>query len=192
LPRALSASERYEGDYLKNNGSLRDSAVLVPVFRSGNGGIKMVLVRRTEFGVHGGQLAFPGGKHGPGDSTMLETALREAEEEVYLATDAVVVLAELPVVDTATTGYRIFPFLARIRPPDRWRYQEREVTEVLEVAVEELADPGAHEESVERFPEWPDPIRIPFYKVGPYRLWGATYRIVTPLIPRLLNGEWEI
>jgi len=177
---------------LTNNYGLQDAAVLVPVYRSGNDGITLVVVRRTEYGVHGGQLAFPGGKHSSQDQTLLDTALRETEEEVFLAADEVEVLAELPVVDTATTGYRIFPFLARIQPPGRWRYQEREVAEVLEVAIDHLTDPAVHGESTEKFPEWPDPIRIPFYKVGSYRLWGATYRIVTPLIPRLLSGEWEI
>lgn len=28
--------------------------------------------------------------------------------------------------------------------------------------------------------------------LGPHKLWGATYRIVDPLIPGLLAGEWRI
>jgi hypothetical protein len=33
---------------------------------------------------------------------------------------------------------------------------------------------------------------MPYYQVGPHRLWGATYRIVHPLLPRLLAPEWRI
>jgi 8-oxo-dGTP pyrophosphatase MutT (NUDIX family) len=151
-----------------------------------------VIVRRTDYGIHGGQLAFPGGKHSARDKTMLETALRETQEEVFLDGGDVEVLAELPIVDTSSTGYRIYPFLGKVRPPRQWRYDTREVAEVIEVAVEDLARPEAYGESVETFPRLPEPKRISFYNVGPHRLWGATYRIVTPLIPRLLAGEWDI
>ena len=41
-------------------------------------------------------------------------------------------------------------------------------------------------------PGWPEPREIPFYRLGPYKLWGATYKIVEPLLPRLLAGEWDV
>jgi hypothetical protein len=63
---------------------------------------------------------------------------------------------------------------------------------VIEVAAEDLARPEAYGESMETFPQYPDPIRIEYYQVGPHRLWGASFRIVTPLLPRLLAGEWDI
>ena len=170
---------------------MQDSAVLVPVFRRG-GRVTLLIVRRTDFGIHGGQLAFPGGKPLNGDETMLDTALREAREEVGIEPSSVDVLAELPVIETVSTGYRIYPFLGRIKPVDRWWFDEREVAEVIEVAVEDLARPEAFGESMEKFDRYPDPIRIEFYKVGPHRLWGASYRIVTPLLPRLLDGEWDV
>jgi len=170
---------------------LQDSAVLVPVFRRDEQ-LMMLIVRRTNFGIHGGQLAFPGGKPHDGDETMLDTALREAREEVGIEESSVDVLADLPVIETVSTGYRIYPFLGRITPADQWWFDEREVAEVIEVAVEELARPEVYGENMEKFPRYPDPIRIEFYKVGSHRLWGASYRIVTPLLPRLLDGEWDV
>jgi 8-oxo-dGTP pyrophosphatase MutT (NUDIX family) len=170
---------------------LQDSAVLVPVFRRDDR-LMMLIVLRTDFGVHGGQLAFPGGKPHDADSTMLDTALREAREEVGIEESTVDVLEELPVIDTHSTGYRIFPFLGRVQPSDPWWFDTREVAEVIEVAAEDLARPEAYGESDETFPQYPDPIRIEYYRVGPHRLWGASYRIVTPLLPRLLAGEWDV
>lgn len=172
-------------------GQLQDAAVLVPVFRRDER-LMMLIVRRTDFGVHGGQLAFPGGKPHDGDAAMLDTALRETREEVGIEESSIDVLAELPVIDTASTGYRIYPFLGRIVPVDEWWFDTREVAEVIEVAVEDLARPEAYGESVETFPQYPDPIRISYCQVGPHRLWGASYRIVTPLLPRLLAGEWDV
>lgn len=175
-----------------DTGQLQDAAVLVPVFRDGDGAVTLLLVRRTRHGVHGGQLAFPGGKHEAGDGDMKATALRETREEVGIEEDEVEVIEELPVVDTVTTGFRIFPFLGRIPARDEWVYDQREVAEVIPVGVDYLARPEVYGESVEKFPELPLPIRVKYFRVGPHKLWGATYRIVTPLIHRLLAGEWDI
>jgi len=45
-----------------------DAAALVPVYRAGDGDVRIVLVRRSEGGVHGGHLSFLGGKHDPKDA----------------------------------------------------------------------------------------------------------------------------
>jgi 8-oxo-dGTP pyrophosphatase MutT (NUDIX family) len=171
--------------------TLKDAAVLVPVYRDGDGAIRIVLIRRGERGVHGGQLALPGGKPDPGDASLFETALREANEEIGLSSETVELLESLPVLETRSTGFRIAPYLARIRPPDRWRPAEGEIAEVIEVRVNDLLDPATHDHAVD-FPTRSGPQRFPFYRVGPYRLWGATYGILHPLLPRLAAGEWEV
>ena len=82
------------------NDQLQDAAVLVPVFRRDER-IMMLIVRRTDFGVHGGQLAFPGGKPHDGDSTMLDTALREAgvgRRIVHRVGDVLVAIRAQPVL----------------------------------------------------------------------------------------------
>ncbi len=168
------------------------SAVLVPVFRRSDGELRLLVVRRGEGGLHGGQLAFPGGKCEPDDPSPLATALREAHEEVGIAPEEVQILARLPPVDTATTGFLIHPFLGRLTPPGSWQMQAGEIAEVLEVRVRDLSCPEMRGESMEQFPTWPAPMRIAFYRVGPHRLWGATYRIVESLVPRLLAGEWPL
>jgi 8-oxo-dGTP pyrophosphatase MutT (NUDIX family) len=172
--------------------TLIEAAVLVPVYRDDNGEIRVVLVRRGEGGTHGGLLAFPGGKHDSGDRSLLETALREAREEIGITGERIEILADLPGVETMTTGFLIFPFLARIAPPTQWQRDEREIAEIIEVKLSELAHPEAHGEDVRQLPGWPEPRRTPFYRVGPYQLWGATYRILHPLLPRLLAEEWTI
>lgn len=171
---------------------LQDAAVLAPVYRDPEGALRLVLVRRSEGGVHGGQIALPGGRRDEADASPVDTALREAEEEIGLPRSAVRVLATLPVFETRSTGFRITPFLGRIERPVTWRPDEREVAEVLEPRIEDLLAPATRGESWEKFDGWPEPIRIEFYRIGSHRLWGATYRIVSPLLPRLAAGEWDV
>jgi 8-oxo-dGTP pyrophosphatase MutT (NUDIX family) len=172
--------------------TLRDSAVLVPIFRDAAGELHLVMVRRSSFGIHGGQLAFPGGKHEPTDASLMATALREAEEEVGLRTADVEIVAALPTI-AVPTGFRIAPFLGRIRRPAVWQWQPREVDEVLEIPLRHLADPAQHTEEDWQLPGWPDARRVAFYRIaGGYKLWGASYRIIAPLISPLLSGELVI
>jgi len=171
---------------------LRDAGVMVPLYRDHAGDLRLVLIRRTEGGIHGGQLAFPGGKRDPGDASALDGALRETREEIGLAPEAIEVLEQLPVFETRTTGFRIHPFLARIARPRAWITAPGEVEEVLEPRIQDLADPEAHGETDMKLPAWPQSARVAFYRVGPYMLWGASYRIFHPLLPRIVAGEWKV
>jgi len=169
---------------------LVQSAVLVPLYRDTMGELRVVLIRRTEHGVHGGQLAFPGGRTDPTDATPLDTALREAEEEIGLTRDRVRVIESLPAIRTMSTSFRIAPFLAWIDPPEAWAMDPREVAEVLEVRILDLATAEARGEEEMRFAGVPEPKLVPYLRVGNARLWGASYRILEPLLPRLVAEDF--
>ncbi|HYA27543.1 MAG TPA: CoA pyrophosphatase [Acidobacteriota bacterium] len=169
-----------------------DSAVVIPVYRTDEGELHIVMILRNPGGVHGGQIAFPGGKHDPADETLLDTALREVREELGLVVPKEDVLAELPMEQTRTTGYRVFPYLARITVPAHWQIAEREIAELFDVKLTDLTRPGAHDRMIDRFPTWEKAQQVSYYQIGPHRLWGLSYRILHPVIPRLVAGEWEV
>ncbi len=169
-----------------------DAAVLIPVYRAQSGELRIVMILRNPGGVHGGQIAFPGGKHDAEDETMLDTALREVREELGLNVPKHDVLAELPMEQTRTTGYRVFPYLARISLPDRWRIDEREIAELIDVKLSDLTRPGVQDKMIDRFPTWTKAEQVTYYQVGQHRLWGLSYRILHPVIVRLVAGEWDV
>ncbi len=170
--------------------ALVDSAVLAPLYRDADGRLRLVFIRRSPFGVHGGQIAFPGGRREAEDPDLLTTALREAEEEIGLDRALVEILATLPVIETVATGFRVAPFLGRLQgPPPTWRRQETEIDEILEVPLEDLLRRDGHAVEIWQLPNWPEPREIPFYRIGPYKLWGATYKIVSSIREYLATHE---
>jgi len=172
---------------------LRTAAVLLPVFRDAEGELRIVLVvRADDGGQHGGQLGLPGGKPEPGDPDLLATALREAEEEVGLAPEAVEVVAALEPLATQATGWLVHPFLGRVPPDTRWLLQETEIVGILTPAARTLADPASRATLPFSSLRFPEPLLVDGIDVDGHVLWGMTLRLLDDVLPRLLRGAWDV
>ena len=101
------------------------------------------------------------------------------------------ILSELPPVEVKSTGFRIFPYLGLINSQD-WVVDEREVAEVIDIELEPLASSSMYGEEVVHYDHWPAPRLIAFYKIGGLKLWGASFKIIQPLVPRILAEEWQV
>ncbi len=118
--------------------------------------------------------------------------MREAYEETGIARASTEVLARFSPVNTMVSSYMVTPFLARIVPPENWVLQADEVAEVIEIPLDTFSSPDFHAVETWNLPGWPAPRQIAFYRIGNHKLWGASYRILQPILPRLIAGEWPI
>ncbi len=119
------------------------AAVLLPLVIYADG-LRLLLTRRTEhLRDHAGQISLPGGRVEPQDATLEATALREAEEEIGLASSFVEVLGRLPVY-TTVTSYQVTPVVALVRPGFKLKLEEGEVAEAFEVPLQFLMTPAHH------------------------------------------------
>src|SRR5207244_408864 len=123
------------------------AAVLVPLFEAG-GETRVVLTRRPDtMPSHRGDVAFPGGKvHPENDATLLDAALREAEEEIGLPKAAVDVVAELETISTVTSRFLVAPFVGVLAALPELQPDPREVERVFDVPLSELMADGVHRE----------------------------------------------
>jgi 8-oxo-dGTP pyrophosphatase MutT (NUDIX family) len=158
-----------------------DAAVLVPLFEDPDGALHAVFTRRRQdLRRHPGEISFPGGRRDAHEA-LLDTALREAHEEVGLPPADVEVLGALPPTPTFVTNYAIYPFVGLIEPGFAWVLQRTEVAEVLELALDELRAGYGERRLVRRG----IPFRTPTYEAGGHLIWGATARILGDLLGRL-------
>ena len=157
------------------------SAVLAPLFVDTEGALHAVFTRRRDdLKRHPGEISFPGGRQDPGE-TLIETALREAHEEIGLPPREVKVVGALPPTPTFVTNYAIYPFVGLIEPGFEWVLGEDEVAEVLELPLETLRAAYGERRLVRKG----IPFRTPTYEVDGHLIWGATGRIVQDLLARL-------
>jgi 8-oxo-dGTP pyrophosphatase MutT (NUDIX family) len=158
-----------------------DSAVLAPLYVDAAGELHAVFTRRRDdLRRHPGEISFPGGRQDPGE-TLLETALREAHEEIGLPPGAVDVLGALEPTPTFVTNYAIYPFVGLIEPGFEWIIHEREVAEVLELPIETLRATYGERRLVRKG----IPFRTPTFEVAGHLIWGATGRILQDLLARI-------
>ena len=137
--------------------------------------IHLVLTRRTEGMVtHSGQISLPGGGVKTGE-TPAQAAVREAHEEVGLSVP-VSLLGELTPLYIPPSNYLIHPFVAMSETRPHFVPDPREVAEVLEVPLEMLLDAATRAE--ETWELRGSPVLVPFYRVGPHKVWGATAMVL--------------
>jgi 8-oxo-dGTP pyrophosphatase MutT (NUDIX family) len=157
-----------------------DAAVLVPMHGwPGNPGL-VFTERRSDLKRHAGEISFPGGRRDEGEELM-ETALREAEEEIGLNRDNVQLVGCLPPIGTFVTNYKITPFVGLIEEGMRFEPNPTEVESVLVASLDDLAAGYEKRRLVRRGV----PIKTDTYLVADKLIWGATARILAELFDRL-------
>lgn len=182
IPLDLATRLDAVGDPLADPAPMRHAAVLAPLLPGDDP--RLVFIERAgHLRDHAGQLAFPGGKPEPGDRDLVETALREAEEEVALPRGQVKILGRLRPVPTPS-GYLIVPFVGLVDGDWRPTWQVSEVTAVITPTLRDLADPARYRFLGRR--EWMGKrYALHEYDIHTPRLWGATARMVFDLLRRM-------
>lgn len=164
--------------------ALRPAAVLLLVVNHEEPTV-LFTQRTAHLSDHAGQISLPGGRCDEGDCTPERTALREAEEEVGLASERVDILGRLPEYRTST-GFAVTPVVGWAEPPMTYRPDPREVADIFEVPLAFLLDERNH-----RYESAFYKGRMRRYWAMPYGerfIWGATAGMLVTFQRILLSG----
>ena len=161
---------------LPSNRKLNKAGVLVGICFSKTKQPSVLLTKRARhLKNHPGQIAFPGGKFELEDGTLVNTALREAEEEIGLNRSIPKELGILPKHETVTK-FLVTPIIFQLPDKLDLKINKNEVDEVFYVPLEHFL---ALENYRIQARKWQEEFRY-YYVVpyGPYYIWGATARIL--------------
>ncbi len=152
---------------------LRRAAVLIPIVERPEGLTVLLTLRTDHLTSHAGQIAFPGGRAEELDSSPIETALRESEEEIGLHRRHISIVGVLPDYITGS-AYRVVPVVGLVKPPFDLIADPGEVAEIFEVPLAFLMN-GMHHQRMSV--ELPDRAGKRSFYAMPYErffIWGAT------------------
>jgi len=166
-------------------GPPKPAAILIPFLKKKEQWHLLFTHRNNNLPEHSGQVAFPGGRMDVQDHDIIETALREANEEIGLDPHDVHVLGQLPTFQTVT-NYSVTPIVAVIPWPYPLKVFQIEVERTFTIPLSWLADPENHEVIYKTLtPEYkPTPI-IYFREYHDEILWGASARVTLALLEAL-------
>lgn len=177
-PKFLTALS-FPADHPIPAGGPDESAVLVSLASDDNGQEWVLLTKRTQLvETHKGQISFPGGYWDEGDTSVLETALRETEEEIGLRRTDVEILGFLDPVVTRSS-VKIHPVVGHFQIPYTFQLSVSEVDKILMLPLERLIKERLVDREIDL-----GHIKVssPAIVVEGEVVWGATARILEQLV----------
>jgi len=146
-------------------------------------------LRSNKVSSHKGEVAFPGGREEQNDSTLADTALREAEEEIGLDRNLVEVLGSL---DTTVSRYGISvtPYVGIIPPNPNLDESSSEIESFFRVPISYLANDIRHRN--DKVTEGGETFYMPAYKYNEYIIWGLTAMITVNFLRLALDKEIDL
>lgn len=176
LPSKVAHDEiaPYRSSASQNVSSARLSGVLLLLYKNKYNELQTILIKRAEYeGVHSGQISFPGGKMENSDTSIIETALREANEEIGIEPSKIEILGRLTDVFIPVSNFIVSPIVGWADEPPIFKIDEREVASIINLSIKDihLTDITAHY-SIELHNK--TRIKAPCFIINEAVIWGAT------------------
>ncbi len=151
-----------------------------------DGGGVVLTVRAAGLRRHAGQISLPGGACDAGDRDLVETAVREAGEEVGIRPERLEVLGTLEDF-TMPSGIQVTPVVGVVDAGIRLVPCPEEVAEIFTLPLEKALDPAAYARAA--VADGAGGSReVLELRHGPRRVWGATAAILHRLAAELAGG----
>jgi 8-oxo-dGTP pyrophosphatase MutT (NUDIX family) len=163
--------------------NLPRASVLVPITRE-EPEPRIILTRRAEhLSTHKGQVAFPGGKQDPEDTSPLHTALRESREEIGLLPEQVQVVGQLSDV-ISLHGFKVTPFVGIVDPGLSLQADPNELESIFQVPLSWFLGAEPVRRDAIRYKELH--LSVPAYHYETegrcYEIWGLSAIILVELL----------
>ena len=170
----------------------RPGAVLILLYPDGPDLRLPLTIRSDQLPNHRGEISLPGGATDPEDDGPAMTALRECREELGVDPGEVAVWGALSPIYIQASNFRITPVVGFHATPPLFLLSQAEVSAVISVTLRELLDPALI--AVEQWTLRGREVRVPFFAIAGYKVWGATALMLSEFVARMRSslGSAEI
>ena len=180
--------EGYQPRLPGHGGPLPQAAVLVPVIRSETPELLLTL-RASGLSTHSGEVAFPGGRRDPEDADLMQTALRESQEEVGLDPGCVQIAGSLsPLV--SRHGIAVTPYVGIIPSGLTYCANAAEIDSIFSAPLDFFAEDCR--ETTHRIDYLGQSWYVPCYRYRDYKIWGLTAVMVVELVNLLYDRNLRL
>ncbi len=173
--RLESLKQKY--DYSK----AKKAGVLILFYPDGKANTRFVLIlRKTYKGVHSNQVALPGGRYEIEDGDLIQTALRETEEEIGVDSTSIQVIRPLTELFIPPSNFLVQPTLASIDYTPIFIKQEDEVEDIISVDLSEFLMQSKVQLKIIKT-SYADQKEVQTFHINGYTVWGATAMMLSEL-----------
>lgn len=191
--RCVAQMERMKKPKKFISESTKFASVLIPLCHVEGELAVLFTVRSVQLSNHRGEVSFPGGMTDPDDKDIIETALRETEEEVGISRSRIDVWGVTPKMPSRAAGTTVRGVLAYIGEIDSSSFilSENEVESVFAVTLKNLCDPQNAKQCQFRSEKIRGGYTMPLFLGSEPRVWGLTAMILHITLMSLLPGLYK-
>ena len=160
-------------------------AGVLALFYQEKGNWKLIFIRRSSRyhdDRHKGQIGFPGGRYEKYDNNLMETALREANEEIGVDPNRIQVLGKLSKLYIPVSNFLVHPYVGLLDGVPQFKLQTTEVDAVLTPEFHIFFDEKIKKTTDIPIAEGIHLKNVPYFDLNGQVLWGATAMILTELL----------
>ena len=166
-------------DYLQKNPNYKIACVVLLIYPVQHQ-TAMVVMERTDFGHHAGQISLPGGKK-EHDETFLQAAIRETYEEIGVSIRESDILGPLTEIYIPPSNFLVHPFMAFLETKPEFLINQSEVKRIIEIPLHAFHDAQVLRERVFTN-SMGMAVNAPYFEVQDVKIWGATAMIISEFI----------
>jgi 8-oxo-dGTP pyrophosphatase MutT (NUDIX family) len=164
--------------FMPMNDSTKKSGVMILLYPYQDSIFSALILRTKSKSKHSGQVALPGGKYEITDEDLIQTALRETNEEIGVDGKTIHVIGQLTPLYIPPSNFVVFPSVGYTESKPSFVPDRREVSEIIEYNLSELLK----EENVKtkEFNVRDEATFVaPYFDINSYVVWGATAMILS-------------
>ena len=153
----------------------KPAAVLLLLYPNNDQIFFYLTKRSTSLKYHKGQISLPGGSKEK-DETLLETALRETEEEIGINRNKISILGAITPLFIPVTGFMMTPFIGFISKKPLIKLNSIEVDEIFSVNMMDLINNDrltTHRQIKGKH------LNVPYFRLNKHQVWGATSMVLS-------------